>query len=119
MNGVLFRYKWVMLAFLVLVLAGVQYLVGSEGREGALARVQDEAGEPPGGARLPDGTGQPPGMDGLHNEMDMDVMPDEDLIDSAEGFDPTPPDEGGFDDGEFVADAPPDGAGPPPEEGHY
>ena len=114
----LFRNKWAALAFVVLVLAGVQYFVGREGEDGTLAQATDEladqSGEP--GEAVSD-AGSPPDMGGFYDGTDVEFMSDEELIDTAEGFDPTPYEDEGYSDGDseegITASGDPE---PPPDE---
>jgi len=105
----LFRNKWAALAFVVLTLASVQYLVGREGEDSAISRTQDnlisqrdtiqrsmdDMGLEPDRSRgfdMPEGARE-------SDSQPMDFTPDEDLIDDASGFDPTPDEEYFYEDG--------------------
>jgi hypothetical protein len=98
----LFRNKWVALAAAVLLLAGISALVGREGDDGLLARTQrdlaarhheapDEAGEI---ARSQSEAYTPPPP----AETSQEFVDDEELVDNADGYDPSPPDDQQADD---------------------
>ncbi len=104
MYSVLLKNKWPLLAFLVITLAGVQLFVGEgsglaprEPEQLALANV-----EPPPAAPEPEPVIEDsPDLEGFYSGADSEeaFVDDEELIDSAEGFDPTPVEEEEVDDG--------------------
>ncbi|HTN13575.1 MAG TPA: hypothetical protein VL094_02090 [Sphingomonadaceae bacterium] len=112
MNQFIFRNRWFAAGFVALILLGAYLLVGDR-ESGPLARVTNgvadrrqelntqmaQAAAP---APLP-----PPAVPEAAGE-EHEFLDDEDLIDTAAGMDPTPPDEmaQGDDDGDIGADRP-------------
>lgn len=104
MYSALLKNKWPLLAFLVITLAGVQLFVGEgsglaprEPEQLALANV-----EPPPAASEPEPVIEDsPDLEGFYSGADAEesFVDDEELIDSAEGFDPTPVEDEEADDG--------------------
>ena len=91
----LFRNKWVAVAFVILTLASVQALVGRDGEDSVISRTKGElierrqqmqqqmdelSAEPANQAAIP----------GPPTAIDTGFAEDDDLIDDAEGFDPSP-----------------------------
>ena len=100
MRGYMFRNRWFALLFVGLTLAGVTTLVGTEKGHGALQDATDQIAQQKAQAeQMTTATQQPPSPDVSPDEVVMAA--DEDLIDPAQGEDPTPPDE-------FAAANPPD-----------
>lgn len=96
-----FRNKWVLLATMILLLAGISALVGREGHEGILSRTQNDAATESRRQAAQDGT-----ADIVHPSLtedepqstaddDTDQSADDDggLIDNADGYDPSPADD--------------------------
>jgi len=100
MRGYMFRNRWFALLFVALTLAGVTTLVGTEKGHGALQDATDQIARQKAQAdQMTSATQESPSAD-----VSADSIPlaaDEDLIDPAEGEDPTPIDE-------FAAANPPD-----------
>jgi hypothetical protein len=98
MYDALLKNKWSLLAFLVITLAGVQLFIGSPGEspveqapQQELALSNPEAEEV---AQEPAPVDEIPNLDGFYaGAGESEYVEDEELIDSAEGFDPTPTDE--------------------------
>ena len=103
----LFKNKWFALAFVVLIAVGVRFFVGAEGEESVVTRTQDEflsqrdevqqsmieMGIEP----ITEEEMRPPAMESEFRDGDvMGFTPDEDLIDNASGFDPSPLSEDDF-----------------------
>lgn len=97
----LFRNKWAALAFVILTLVSVQVLVGREGEKSVISRTQDQLIEQRQHMRQsiddlgndPAASGVvPPGAGSATATQDAEVGfgDDEELIDDAAGFDPTP-----------------------------
>jgi hypothetical protein len=95
MYAALFKNKWPLLAFLVITLAGVQLFVGE--RDWNPAQPVPQGLAPP----LPESEavaqeGEPvseevPDLDGFYSGAeDVEYVEEEELIDPAVGFDPTP-----------------------------
>ncbi len=100
MRGYMFRNRWFALLFVGLTLAGVTTLVGTEKGHGALQDATDQIAQQKAQAeQMTTATQQTPSPDVSPDEVVMAA--DEDLIDPAQGEDPTPPDE-------FAAANPPD-----------
>jgi hypothetical protein len=94
MYDTLFKNKGAVLAFVVLVLAAVQFLVGSEDGSGLFSRAKDEASQLAAPETQPDeppaAVQKSPNLDGFYSDADVDFGDDSDLIDSAAGEDPRP-----------------------------
>jgi len=119
MYEVLFRNKWVVLALVVVVLAGTQYFVGGSDEaasgardefvaEGDDMRDRDNAFEP----EAAQAAMQPQDLDGFYENSDADFLSDDEFSDDADSFDPTPiDDQGNYVEGasfdEEFADGPP------------
>ena len=101
MRGYMFRNRWFALLFVALTLAGVTTLVGTEQGHGAIQDATDQIAQQKAQAeQLTSATQDAPSL--ADDTADSVVMAaDEDLIDPAEGEDPTPIDE-------FAAANPPD-----------
>ena len=100
MRGYMFRNRWFALLFVALTLAGVTTLVGTEEGHGALQDATDQIAQQKAQAeQLTSATQSTPSTDGSAEEVVL--ASDEDLIDPAQGEDPTPIDE-------FAAANPPD-----------
>lgn len=121
MYQALLKNKWLLIAFVVLVLAGVQYFFGRAIENGPPPRppeVRPEAAASPEGGSDPVSdpslAAQSPSLEGFYAGSDTEYVSDEELIDTTEGFDPTPVDDQSlFDGGNNPADKgdlPPDGA---------
>lgn len=100
MRGYMFRNRWFALLFVALTLAGVTTLVGTEKSHGALQDATDQIAQQKAQAEQLTGTAQdaPPSDESADNVV---MAADEELIDPAQGEDPTPIDE-------FAAANPPD-----------
>ena len=102
MYTLLFRNRLAALGFVLLTIISAISLVGTKDREGVLAKTthEIEAQKAEFEAKVEElqGTPTPSSRPSLPSETaptqgDIAFMSDEDLIDSAEGFDPTPNDE--------------------------
>ena len=101
MRGYMFRNRWFALLFVALTLAGVTTLVGTEKSHGALQDATDQIAQQKAQAeQLTSATQESSSSDDADNVV---MAADEDLIDPAQGEDPTPIDE-------FAAANPPDPA---------
>ena len=90
MRGYMFRNRWFALLFVGMVLAGAANIVGTEGSGGALDAAREQyAGEQAQTQVL--ATDHEPAADA--NDVLLEFTPDEELIDPATGYDPTPVDE--------------------------
>ena len=99
MRGYMFRNRWFALLFVALTLAGVTTLVGTEKSHGALQDATDQIAQQKAQAeQLTSATQESSSSDDADNVV---MAADEDLIDPAQGEDPTPIDE-------FAAANPPD-----------
>ena len=99
MRGYVFRNRWFALLFVALTLAGVTTLVGTEKSHGALQDATDQIAQQKAQAeQLTSATQESSSSDDADNVV---MAADEDLIDPAQGEDPTPIDE-------FAAANPPD-----------
>ncbi|MCT2557624.1 hypothetical protein N0B51_01375 [Tsuneonella sp. YG55] len=90
MRGYMFRNRWFALLFVGMVLAGVANLVGTEAGGGAISAAQTQFADQREQAEAlvdhgPPGEGEP--------DIELQFTPDEELIDAATGYDPTPVDE--------------------------
>ena len=106
MYEALFKNRWSLLAFLVITLAGVQLFVGEgSGLDPAEPeQLASAASQPPPSAVDSEAVvEEQPNLDsfysGAEDEVEEAYVEDEELIDTAEGFDPTPEPEEEFDDG--------------------
>lgn len=99
MYQTLLKNKWVALAVAVLMLAGIQMLIGRSGDDGVIPRTQAEIAdrhrEAAGGS---DTVVPPPAADDDADASAEDTQEayvnDDDLIDDATGYDPSPSDNG-------------------------
>ena len=99
MRGYMFRNRWFALLFVALTLAGVTTLVGTEKSHGALQDATDQIAQQKAQAeQLTSATQESSSSDDADNVV---MAADEELIDPAQGEDPTPIDE-------FAAANPPD-----------
>lgn len=99
MRGYMFRNRWFALLFVALTLAGVTTLVGTEKSHGALQDATDQIAQQKAQAeQLTSASQESSSSDDADNVV---MAADEDLIDPAQGEDPTPIDE-------FAAANPPD-----------
>ena len=99
MRGYMFRNRWLALLFVALTLAGVTTLVGTEKSHGALQDATDQIAQQKAQAeQLTSATQESSSSDDADNVV---MAADEELIDPAQGEDPTPIDE-------FAAANPPD-----------
>ena len=91
-----FKNKWVAVAFVILTLASVQSLVGKNGKDGSMIsrtkgqliaqrkQMQHQIDE-----MSPDQTAQD-AASGPPSDVETGFADDDDLVDDAKGFDPTP-----------------------------
>ena len=91
MRGYMFRNRWFALLFVALTLAGVTTLVGTEKSHGALQDATDQIAQQKAQAeQLTSATQESSSSDDADNVV---MAADEELIDPAQGEDPTPIDE--------------------------
>ncbi len=95
MRGFMFRNRWLALLFVGMVLAGITRIVGTEEGGGVVEVARDQILSQHGQAA----NRQPDDVAIRETETSRDVVlefaPDEELIDPATGYDPTPVDEFG------------------------
>ncbi|KPL68899.1 hypothetical protein SZ64_12810 [Erythrobacter sp. SG61-1L] len=109
MNQFIFKNRWFAAGFVAFILIGTYLLAGEGGllsRAGSIGETRQPDAPPAAMAPLP--TAAPPPMTSEDPAAEHEAMDDEDLIDSANGMDPTPPDELAASDsqGEDMQDAP-------------
>jgi hypothetical protein len=116
MRGYMFRNPWLALLFVGMTLASVAALIGTERDKGTLASAADEVGHQRAGSG-PDAAAAAPAAPESAADAPVTVFADEgDLIDSAEGTDPSPADEGSADAGPAEAVPDSDAAGSADED---
>lgn len=89
----LFKNRWFALAFVVMTLASVSTLVGSDGEETVLSRTKDNIiGQKDGADQAAAILARPDihQMSGDDADSPTEFATDEELIDNAEGFEPEP-----------------------------
>ena len=91
----LFRNKWVAIAFVILTLASVQALVGREGEGSVISRTKSQLIERHDKMQEQIGSmsadpAAPVVIPGPPTAVETGFAEDDDLIDDATGFDPTP-----------------------------
>lgn len=100
MYQTLLKNKWVALAVVVLVLAGIQMLIGRSGDDGVIPRAQAEiADRHPEAAGASDNVVTPAPVadddaDASADDTQEAYVDDDELIDDAAGYDPSPSDDG-------------------------
>lgn len=97
MQDFVFRNKWVLLATAILLLVGVSWLIGREDDQGMLAQTQSEAQDIQQPAQSAPANVVPPSPAATEDESASDDdadsdTDDSDLIETPEGYDPSPPD---------------------------
>ncbi len=87
----MFRNRWFALLFVGMVLAGVTKIVGTEEDQGALDAAREELARQR--AQAEQMTGESAQFTFTDEDVEVEFVPDEELIDPATGYDPTPIDE--------------------------
>lgn len=96
MRGYMFRNRWGALLFVGMTLAGVATLVGTGRKEGAIQQAAEQIARQRAQAdRLTTSARQSAPRSPAQEATTVVLIPDEELIDSTEGVDPSPADDFG------------------------
>ncbi|GGE01762.1 hypothetical protein GCM10011515_21800 [Tsuneonella deserti] len=93
MRGYMFRNRWAALLFVGLTLASVTTLIGTGNGDGAIDKATDQIARQKAEADRLTGSSQAPKLPEATTSIEAPFAADEDLIDPATGYDPTPPEE--------------------------